>query len=362
MSKPSDKTRLSRYRPDRKAFPDFQPSERHQRILLLVHAHRFLDTELLWHLLRVSESETPAQGVKSGFGMEALYKALQKMFNAGYLNRHFLYDVPIGRGKGTPPTVYGLGTKSARLLSEVLGCSPRDIQDIVEANKVKTPFLRHALEIARFRVTLELACMASGGEKKLLFWEQGQGLKETVTAFDAQGNERKFSVYPDAMFALELEGKGRACYFLEIDRGTMPIRATTERPDLIGKFIGYRKFREKKMMERKFGYRVLADGTVAGLAINERPFDDVEPPSGVKPIPGFNVLFVMPGSIDVEGKPKGRIRNCLAELMALGAAYSTSSLFWFTPPESYTIEEPKSILKNIWITSNAGQGLQSLVE
>ncbi len=377
MSKPSDKTRLSRYRADRKAFPDFQPSERHQRILLLVHAHRFLDTELLWHLLRVSEPEAPAHGVKSGFGKEALYKALQKLFNAGYLNRHFLYDVPIGRGMGTPPTVYGLGTKSARLLSALLGCSPRDVQYIVEANKVKTPFLRHALEIARFRVTVEHACANSHGQVRLVFWEQGMRLRDFVTvrnpslqeaqALKAYGSgnypeEKQLSVCPDAMFALEVQGKGRACYMLEIDRGSMPIRRKSNRSDIVQKLIAYGHYRRSKRQEQRYAFRVIGEDHAVGLLVNNQPDAPVEHEPGVLPIRGFNVLFVIPTGFAADGRPSGRIANILSELMQLGSNYASTSLFWFTTPDRYDLTNHSSIFERIWTCANSNLGLQSLTE
>jgi hypothetical protein len=370
MTEPSDKKRLSRYRPDRKAFPDLEPNERHRIILQLVYKHRFLDTELLSHLLGVMESTTRSEAQhgtrcsrRYGFGKQALYKNLQKLFNAGYLNRHFLYDLPIGRGRGSPPTVYGLGAKSARVLSETLGCSPRDIQDIVQANKLKSPFLRHALEVARFRVILELACQRSKGRVGLLFWEQGLHLRDHIFRLDANGEERRFTVCPDAMFALEVSGKGRACYMLELDRGTMPIVRSSKKTDIRSKLFGYRYYRQKKRHTKRYAYKLLHDGSVGGLIVNEAgaiiPTTDTD---YAQPILGFNVLFVIPANLPSKRFPRGRIGNILSAISDMGRAFTSSSLFWLTAPSAFSIENPESMFTHCWITSNPSLGLQNLIE
>jgi hypothetical protein len=198
----------------------------------------------------------------------------------------------------------------------------------------------------------------------LLFWEQGLHLRDYVTGPDTERRQRRFTVYPDAAFALHVAGedKGRAFYFLELDRGTMPVRAQGDRSDIVGKLYGYRYYRERKLHSRRYAYRMLADGTVGGLVIREQgtaPRDVAI--TTVMPVPGFNVLFVVPGS-SVAGPTSPRTRNILTAMQEMGSSFTTSSLFWFATPTSYSVNQPLTVFDPIWSTSRIELGLQSLIE
>ncbi len=385
MTDPKPKNRTGKTK-QATASSRFEPNERHKQILLLVHEHRFLTTQLLWHLLRADEPEAQAQGdigrdgkqrpSQYGFGQQALYKVLQKLREERYLRQHPLLDRLAGRGSGSESYVYGLGPKSARYLSDILGCPPRDIQEIVQANNVKSGFLRHSLEIARFRVTLERACRESDGAVRLIFWEQGMRLRDFIIVrnpsheealalkeygSDSYPEETRLSVCPDAMFALEVRDKGRVCYMLEMDRGTMPIRRKSDRSDIVKKLIAYRNYRKVNRQGRRYAYRVLADDHAVGLLVNTQPDVPAEDVPGVLPLKGFNVLFVVPTGFDRSGRPEGRIANILSEMMQLGTDYATTSLFWFTSPLRYDVGEPATMFSRIWIAANPHHGVQSLI-
>lgn len=372
MTKPTHRKRLSRYQPDKQAGQKVVIRERDREILRLVYEHRFLDTELLWRLLSVKSLGTTEYTVgrdgkkrpkKYGFGEKALYRRLQLLFHARYLDRHFLTDEPIGRGYGGPRAIYSLGPSSGRELPDMVGISPKEVRDIVEANKVKSPFLRHAIHIARFRVLIELACLASDGNVRLLFWEQGQRLRDSVVGRDHTGEERRFTVYPDAFFALAVKGRGIANYFLELDTGSMPIAANTERPDIRKKVLGFWHYQHARRFHRRYRYAVTPAGEVVGLCVlQKREMDSKSAPDSESSPRGFTVLIVAPGSVTEEGKPLGRIANMLSMIVELGKEFSTSSLFWFRGIDEIDFDRPYEVFSRSWLPVNPTKGLLSLIE
>jgi len=313
MDKPSPKKSRSRYRPEKRSFPDIVIKDRDIEIMKLLFEHRFLDTELIWHLLK-SKTDYSADSIigkdgkrrpgKYGFGIKALYKRLQALFHNKYVARHFITDEPLGRGTGSPRAIYGLGSASAKVLPDIVGFSPDRIRRIVEANKVKSPFLRHALEIARFRTTLELACKDSNGYIKLICWKQGQELGDYVIGKNLDGITTRFSVYPDAFFVLTIKNRGNSHFFLEVDKGSMPIIAKKDRPDISRKVLGYSYYRSSKKYTTRYRYLKYGAGkTDTILVLND---DKRNLSENSEPIKGFKVLFLVPGRLTESQKPEGR--------------------------------------------------------
>lgn len=353
-------------------FPVESIQERDQEILQLVYEHRFLDTELLWYLTRREPAEKAgyrigADGKKRpttyGFGLKALYKRLKQLSDAKLLRPQYATDQPIGRGYGGPRAVYGLGSASAAIVAKMNGVSVQEVRDIVAANRVKSPFIRHALEVARFRVILELACAESEGQVRLMFWEQGSTLQDWITGEDDSGKEVRYSVYPDAFFGLEVAGKGKAHYFLELDRGTMPVVATRNRSDIRKKVFGYAAYRKVRRHSERFRYRVLPDGTVVGLDILVQDNHATELKNrALQPIKSFRVLFVAPGATAERLSPRGRIANIIGAFPSFGKRFSTSTLFWFASLETFNIEKPETIFNRVWLTPNPEHDKKSIVE
>lgn len=367
---PARKKRLSRYKADRSAFPEYELNSRDKEILELVFFHRFLDTELLWHLVQPDQPEVVEKKVgkdgklrpaKQGFGMQALYRRLQLLYHARFLERHHLADQPIGRGHGSPRAIYGIGPKACVPLGQKLGTTPENIRQVVEANQVKSPFLRHALDTAKFRVLLELACWKSGGSVRLLFWEQGLHLRDSITGKNEYGEDERFTVCPDAFFALEVEGKGTVNYMLEVDRGTEPIVSVTARPDIRKKLLGYRWYRRYKRYQTRYSYRTLPDGQVAGVRVHENVTDIDELPQE-NLIGGFTTLFLTTGNAVPEHPTRGRIANILSALPAFGPDFKATTLFWFCPISEFSLENPESVFAQVWRTAHPEKGLQGLIE
>jgi len=373
MERPDpSKKRPLQHRPKGKLSPDIVIGKRDLEILKLVYKHRFLDTQLLLHLLHTTASgssveyRTGSDGKKRpsryGFGEKALYKRLLVLVRSGHLDRKKLYDEPFGEGMSSPRAVYGLGSKSAGVLSQAIGASPAEIKDMVQANKVKTPFLRHALETARFRVILELACQRSDGRIRLTFWEQGNDLSDSIAGLDEQGYEERYPVRPDAFFGLSVSGRGRSHFFLEWDRGTMPIVASGDRSDIRKKILGYWHYRKSGKYKKRYFVSDRADAEVSGLYINRPDRNSIPQLTVLEPIVGYTVLFIAPGRVEESGVVSGRLANILTALAGLKKIHAGTSLFWFSSPDRFSLSEPESVFHRAWITGNPDLGLQSLIE
>ncbi len=340
--------------------------DRDKLILQLIYKHRFLDMELLSAFVtdtpEDAEQSVGADGKrrprKYGFGEKALYKRLRQLAEARFIEPHQAMSRPIGRGFGGARIAYGLGRASVEVIAEQEGLTIAQVRELVEANKVKAKFIEHALAIARFWVILELACEQSGGRVRLMFWEQGDMLRDWVEGKDWNGENRKFSVDPDAFFALEVAGKGKAHYFLEMDRGTMPIVRTREGTEIRKKIFGYAYYKAFDKQAERYEYRTLPDGTVVGIDVRRGPVDKNDPDR----IKSFRVLFVAKGATRGELTERGRVANILSAFPSFGKTISTSTLFWFTSLDSFDINHPSTIFDNVWLTPNPTKGLMSLVE
>lgn len=350
---------------------DLVLSDRDSKILSLVHEYRFPTAELIWRLMREKEQGSQDYAVgkdgkkrpsKYGFGRQALYKRLQLLSRAGFLVPHRLTDRPYGGPAGSPQQVYQLRPPAIAPVAEMLGSSPEKVRRMIEANnKVKVPFMRHALEIATFKAALVLATGQSGGKVTLTYWEQGSQLRDFAVGRNEEGDDLRYSVYPDAFFGLWVEGAGHANFFLELDRGTMPIVASHGKPDIRKKVLGYKSYGRKIKDSCRYLCRLNADRKPIGLVVNQSGREFGNDPS-LAPIRGFRALFLLPGSIDQDGSPQGRLANVLSAIPTFGRELATSHLCWFAPQDAFDLENPLSVFGRYWLTPNPAMRSQSLVE
>lgn len=139
---------------------------------------------------------------------------LKLLYHHGFLERP-LASVQPGPARGD--FVYCLDRKGAELIAREEGIEvnwrPKD-------KKLSPFFLQHTLRVNDFRIAVTLAAKQRGWA--LLEWVDEKRLKameERVPDPSQPGKTLPF--VPDGFFALEV-GEKRACFFLEVDRGTMP--------------------------------------------------------------------------------------------------------------------------------------------
>lgn len=229
-----------------------QLTDRDRQILRLVHRHRFLRSSHIMSLVGGS-----AQGVA---------RRLQTLYHHGFLERPRAQIDYYYRG-GSRHIVYGLGNKGLAVLKR----TPRLRRDRRwgERNRsVGRVFLEHALFVSEVMVAIELACRT---HDRIRFIPCEELRSETVKQQPFRwwvdiNKSMKLGVVPDHVFALEsrdLAGAAtRAYFFLEADRGTMPVtRRRLSQTSFYRKLVAYEATWMRKMHQTLFGFhrfRVLA--------------------------------------------------------------------------------------------------------
>ncbi len=166
--------------------------------------------------------------------------------------------------------VYGLSSKGGKLLERELGITvSRNEND----DGIGRMFFEHALLVSDVMVTIELACRKSGDVR--LLYEDQLALQSEEKQFQwrVKVNDHgvTLGVVPDRVFALEYADQGgemqRVHFFLEADRGTMPVvRSGLTQTSFYRKLLAYEATWTQKVHQRKLGihrFRVLTVTTNA---------------------------------------------------------------------------------------------------
>ncbi len=217
------------------AVSPIQITQRDREILRQVQRHRFLRSSQLAALLADRSQQ--------------LLRRLQLLFHHGYLERPRAQLDYYHQG-GSRHLVYGLGSRGAALLKQEgrWGEKNRAIGRI---------FLEHALLVSDVMVALELACR--NAEVRLLTEEELS--RNESRSFHWQVNLQGLAVgiVPDRVFALEFSAAGgqreRAYFFLEADRGTMPVvRKNLLQTSFHRKLLAYEATWEQSLHRTRFGF------------------------------------------------------------------------------------------------------------
>jgi hypothetical protein len=248
----------SHRRPRFKCDPDAAPlqlTERDQQIIRLVHRYRFLRSQQVVALI--------------GSNHQPLLRRLHLLYHHGYLERPRAQLEYFHQG-GSRPMVYGLGDKGAALLKREVG-----IRWGAKNRSVGRMFLEHALLVSEVIVVMELACRKSGIR---LLMDEDLPLPNTAGGkcpsfkWHVKVNSRlKLGVVPDRVFGLEFSDASgepsRAYFFLEADRGTMPVtRRHLSQTSFHRKLLAYEATWAQSLHQTRFGFhrfRVLTVTTSA---------------------------------------------------------------------------------------------------
>ncbi|MEJ0091331.1 MAG: replication-relaxation family protein [Limisphaerales bacterium] len=234
-----------------------QPRDIDPQLIRLIYRFRFLRSDQIVTLI--------------GGSKQRILRRLQLLYHNGYLERPRSQLQYYERG-GSRSIVYGLGNKGAALLKQ-LGLSVDPVSWSEKNNAIGRVYLEHALFVSDVMVALEFACRNHGGIKLIhqhelaLPWQR-QPFRWRVKI----SNGLKLGVIPDRVFAFEfLDASGktqRVHYFLEADRGTMPVkRKNLSQTSFFRKLLAYEATWIQKIHQRQLGidrFRVLTVTTIPG--------------------------------------------------------------------------------------------------
>lgn len=235
-------SRLPRFQRANNVAP-IQLTERDHEIIRLIHRHRFLRSHQIIALI--------------GGSAQNLSRRLQWLFHHGYLERPRA-QLQYYERNGSQTIAYGLGNKSGSLLQlnpAYWGEKNRGIGRM---------YLAHALLVSDVIVSLELACRQHG--IRLLHEDELDLPVEAPLHWRVKIRDgTKLGVIPDRVFALEYADQHgstqRVYYFLEADRGTMPVvREKLAQSSFYRKLLAYEATWTSKVHQRHLGihrFRVL---------------------------------------------------------------------------------------------------------
>ena len=226
-----------------------QLTERDCAIIRLVHRHRFLRSPQIVSLV--------------GDSRQQILRRLQLLYHHGYLERPRAQIDYYHQG-GAHHIVHGLGNKGAAILKRKFGIPFHRLERSKKNQSVGRIFLEHALLVADVMVAIELACRESGhirlvtGEELKLPGKLGarrQPFRWKVKV----SNRVKIGVIPDRVFALDVQGpddtSNRLFFFLEADRGTMPItRRDLAQTSFYRKLLAYEATWSQSLHRTFFGF------------------------------------------------------------------------------------------------------------
>lgn len=241
-------SRLPRFKRNNQIAP-IQLTDRDREIIRLVHRHRFLRSSQIAALMLGSPQQ--------------LLRRLKLLYHHGYLERPRAQIEYYHRG-GSRYIVYGLGNKGGTLLKQELGIAFRHVSWGEKNRSIGRIFLEHALLVSDVMVSLELACRQSGRVRlvpgdQLALPNKVTGKRQPFRWRVKVKGDVKLGLVPDGVFALEYQsqdGKSqRAYFFLEADRGTMPVmRRHLSQTSFYRKLLAYEATWSQSIHESRFGF------------------------------------------------------------------------------------------------------------
>jgi len=185
---------------------------------------------------------------------------------------------------------YALGTQGAALLG-------------VKAPKpVKLPFVEHALSVSEILTAFVISCRKRGDVRVIPFREileerapAETRRKKVPDAWQVKiPGEGAIGVSPDAIFGLHFlskpEGGNRAYFFLEVDRGTMPVmRTRLEETSMWRKLVAYYQTAAAGLQTALFGMKTFRVLTVTKSPEKRRLASLVE---AAGKLPGLQGIFL----------------------------------------------------------------------
>lgn len=239
--------RLPRFKRTSEAAP-IVLTDRDREIIREVHRHRFLRSSHILALVPGSDQQC--------------LRRLKLLYHHRYLERPRAQLEYFHRG-GSREIVYGLDDEGAALLKTEPDDASEEIHLGGNNGSIKRTFLEHALLVSDVIVAIELACRKAGirfvSEDELAAEIQHARKRDLFEWRVNISGGVKLTVAPDYVFALESirsdGNKERRYFFLEADRGTMPvIRKSLLQTSFHRKLLAYEATWSQKIHEKRLGF------------------------------------------------------------------------------------------------------------
>ncbi|HHL43192.1 MAG TPA: hypothetical protein ENJ42_06210 [Hellea balneolensis] len=254
------KTKKSRLR--RGKTRPIELTERDKVILLSLYKYRFLLTD---HLQALTDTE-------SRWGMN---KRLRLLYDNKYIDKPKAQLALFSHAEKRP-TIYALGNKGADTLAHQFHIPmPESVYWTEKNRRVREKHIEHTLGISDFMVSVEMVCKQAGNIRLMdrdeilarspTQTKRAKNPERWKTEIRHDGQVHEIAIVPDYMFGLHYEdkpeGRNRAFFFVEIDRGTMPIiRRDIKQTSFLRKMQSYADSWERQLPKTRYNikaFRVL---------------------------------------------------------------------------------------------------------
>lgn len=247
--KPTPRPKTSRLK--RKATNPIQLTDRDAIILKALHRYRFLTTD---HLQTLT-------GTESRWGIN---KRLRLLYDHKYIDRPKA-QAAIFSHADKRPTVYALGNAGAALLSErFVIAMPPSVYWTEKNRRVRERHIEHTLGISDFMIEIEALCQSSPdhhliGQGDILAQSPSETRRSKYpfrwkTRVEHNGKRHNIMILPDYVFGIRSSDGRERFYFVEIDRGTMPVkRRDISQTSFVRKVLSYADTFERGLALRRFG-------------------------------------------------------------------------------------------------------------
>ena len=241
----------------------FIPNEIDVELLKAIYRYRFLNTN---HLLEISPDKH----------VQTLNIRLRKLYDAKFLDRPVSQVLDWRQGQGKKAMVYGLGNEGASFLKSEFGWYvPKAGYQTEKNRRIKPLFIQHTLEIANVMIAIESQCKRTNNLRFIPLdviiatapesIQRRTSYSKWSTNIRWNGQSKKVNIVPDYIFGIEVldkpEGKNKAYFFLEADRGTMPLtRKDIDATSILRKFLSYQDTYKNRLQNKYFNinnFRVL---------------------------------------------------------------------------------------------------------
>lgn len=227
-------------------------TERDQQVLLALHKYRFLTTD---HLQTLT-------GTTSRWGMNA---RLRLLYDHKYIDRPKA-QAAIFAYADKRPLVYALGHQGASLLSTRYGIKmPPKVWWTEKNRRVRERHIEHTLGISDFMVAIETMCQEhdhlSFIDPETILANAPAATRKSrypfrwKTRISNGSKTHHISIVPDFVFGIHnTQTNQDRYYFVEIDRGTMPVtRRDITQTSFVRKIRSYADTFERGLAKERFG-------------------------------------------------------------------------------------------------------------
>ena len=182
------------------------------------------DLEILGHVHRFRLLQTPHIVALSGRGKKAIQRRLRLLFQYRYLDR-------IAPNSFNDSIIHALGNRGADEISKHYGIRPKRVDWHAKNRSLQRGYIEHTLMIGEIMSWITEQCRLHSSLRVLTQMETGNNSDTSVMATTPfHGSWYNLRIVPDWIFSLSGEDsieRPDKFYYLECDRSTMPVSATT---------------------------------------------------------------------------------------------------------------------------------------